>query len=217
MKHLNGYLRIGPHPINILSIIVGSLLGDAHAERRITNKIKGNTRITFKQSGRNIQYLLWNWQIFSSHGYCSSIIPKLVKSIGKGNKVYFNIKFNTWTYSSFNFIYHQFYKNGIKSVPDNEFLDMYFTPLALATWIMDNGSKEKKAGILIHTNSFILDDVERLCKFLNNKYNLDTKPRLKNKLNSQWIIYIPNSNIKVLTSLISDYLSPDMFRKFSDS
>jgi hypothetical protein len=36
--------RIGPHDHDIISILFGSLLGDAHAEKRITGK---GTRITF--------------------------------------------------------------------------------------------------------------------------------------------------------------------------
>jgi hypothetical protein len=47
--------RIGPHNIDILSILFGSLLGDGHAERRI----KGNgTRITFYQEASHVSYLL---------------------------------------------------------------------------------------------------------------------------------------------------------------
>jgi len=60
---LKGEDRIGPHNQDILSIIIGSLLGDAHAERRkfnTKNEIKklGNTRITFHQSSENIEYLM---------------------------------------------------------------------------------------------------------------------------------------------------------------
>jgi hypothetical protein len=47
--------RIGPHNIDILSILFGSLLGDGHAERRI----KGNgTRISFYQEASHVSYLL---------------------------------------------------------------------------------------------------------------------------------------------------------------
>jgi hypothetical protein len=47
--------RIGPHNLDILSIIFGSLLGDGHAEKRI----QGNgTRITFYQEASHVSYLL---------------------------------------------------------------------------------------------------------------------------------------------------------------
>jgi hypothetical protein len=47
--------RIGPHNLEILSIIFGSLLGDAYAERRFK---KNGTRISFYQEGRHLSYLI---------------------------------------------------------------------------------------------------------------------------------------------------------------
>jgi LAGLIDADG DNA endonuclease family len=47
--------RIGPHNFEILSIIFGSLLGDAYAERRVTGN---GTRISFYQEGSHLSYLL---------------------------------------------------------------------------------------------------------------------------------------------------------------
>jgi len=60
---LKGEERIGPHNEEILSIIIGSLLGDAHAERRSYLSIskldkKGNTRISFHQGSPNVEYLM---------------------------------------------------------------------------------------------------------------------------------------------------------------
>jgi hypothetical protein len=58
---INGNLRIGPHNIDIQSIIVGSLLGDAYGERRsYMTKLGlklGNTRFIFKQGSPNVEYL----------------------------------------------------------------------------------------------------------------------------------------------------------------
>jgi hypothetical protein len=45
-------------------------------------------------------------------------------------------------------------------IPNN--LDMYLTPLALAIWFMDDGSKSGK-GAKIATNCFLLDDFKFLC------------------------------------------------------
>jgi len=44
---------IGPHPINILSIFYGSLLGDAHLDQGA-----GNVRISFQQESTNLEYLM---------------------------------------------------------------------------------------------------------------------------------------------------------------
>lgn len=48
-----GIKRIGPHNIDILSILFGSLLGDAYAERRDGG---AGTRITFEQAAVHINY-----------------------------------------------------------------------------------------------------------------------------------------------------------------
>lgn len=52
---IKGIKRIGPHDISIYSIIFGSLLGDAHAEKR---KKGVGTRISFYQESTHVTYLL---------------------------------------------------------------------------------------------------------------------------------------------------------------
>lgn len=46
--------RIGPHNQDVLSVIIGSLLGDAYANART---IEG-TRICYRQSDKHMDYLL---------------------------------------------------------------------------------------------------------------------------------------------------------------
>jgi hypothetical protein len=51
---LKGIYRIGPHNKDILSILFGSLLGDAHAEKRL----KGlGTRFYFFQEDSHVEYI----------------------------------------------------------------------------------------------------------------------------------------------------------------
>ena len=57
--------RIGPHNEEIISVIVGSLLGDAYANART---IEG-TRICYRQSDRHINYLFWLYDFFYTIGY----------------------------------------------------------------------------------------------------------------------------------------------------
>lgn len=44
--------RIGPHSLEILSILYGTLLGDSHIEKR-----SNNVRISFQQENSNCEYL----------------------------------------------------------------------------------------------------------------------------------------------------------------
>jgi hypothetical protein len=54
-KKLTSKERIGPHNIDIISMIIGSTLGDSHLEKR-KNGI--GTRVIFEQSNRNVEYLM---------------------------------------------------------------------------------------------------------------------------------------------------------------
>ena len=92
IKKIRANLRIGPHNKNIISILFGSLLGDAHAEFRL----KGNgTRITFFQEGSHVSYLIWLHKLISELGYCNTNLPKITTRLGKKGVVRKIIRFNT--------------------------------------------------------------------------------------------------------------------------
>jgi hypothetical protein len=58
-KKLKGIKRIGPHDSDILSIICGSLLGNASAETLYPNTpMKTGSRICFLQESRHLSYIL---------------------------------------------------------------------------------------------------------------------------------------------------------------
>jgi ubiquinol-cytochrome c reductase cytochrome b subunit len=92
IKKIKSNLRIGPHNIDILSILFGSLLGDAHAEFRL----KGNgTRIAFYQEGSHVSYLIWLHKLVSELGYCNINLPQLTTRLGKKGVVRKIIRFKT--------------------------------------------------------------------------------------------------------------------------
>jgi hypothetical protein len=92
--------RIGPHNKEVLSIIFGSLLGDGHAEKRLTGVPCGvpcgeGTRITFYQESSHIEYLLYLHSLLSNLGYCNTKIPIIGTRLGFGGKVRKTIRFAT--------------------------------------------------------------------------------------------------------------------------
>lgn len=89
--------RIGPHNIDILSLIIGSTLGDTQLEKR--NKL---TRIIFEQSNRNVEYLMWFHNYLTSRGYCSNKIPKLHKNIKQKGEIYYSYRLKSYSYSNLN-------------------------------------------------------------------------------------------------------------------
>lgn len=202
-KHRNW---LNPIPQEVLSIIIGSLLGDAHAEKR-----GDTTRITFQQEDSNMEYLLHNWKTLSCYGYVSQETPKLATRIGQNGKLRRVIRFRTWSYVSFNWIHELFYGglNGVKWIPRD--IEVYLTPLALAVWIMDNGTKSG-SGVTISTNSFTYEDILFICDVLYRKYNITAKPN-KCGAKNQWVIYIHKVSMPILTNLILTYMTPSMYRK----
>jgi len=92
VSRLKGVYRIGPHNIDVLSIIFGSLLGDAYAEKRP----KGvGTRITFYQESSHIKYILYLHNILSKLGYCNLKIPEVGTRLGINGKVRKIVRFGT--------------------------------------------------------------------------------------------------------------------------
>jgi ubiquinol-cytochrome c reductase cytochrome b subunit len=89
---LKGQYRIGPHNKNVISIIVGSLLGDAHAEKRL----KGvGTRICFHQENTHIEYILWLHKTLADLNYCNPKIPIFKERLGFKGKIRKVVRFTT--------------------------------------------------------------------------------------------------------------------------
>lgn len=195
-----GISRIGPHDQIIYSIIFGSLLGDAHAEKR-----NGNTRISFYQESTHLSYLIWLHDLLSSRGYCNPILPKIQTKLGVNGVVRKVMRFHTWNYTSFNWIHDIFYKNQIKQVPPN--IAEYLTPIALAIWIMDDGTKSSK-GLKLCTNCFSYSDCLLLVDVLY--FNFQLKSSIQSAGNNQYIIYIWKESIPKLKEITFPYIIKEM-------
>ena len=210
IKKLTSNERIGPHNIEIISMIIGSILGDTYLEKR-KNSI--GTRVIFKQSNKNVEYLMWFHSYLLNRGYCSSIKPKLQIKIKQKGRVFYQYQVNSYTFSSFNWIHEMFYKftenKYIKILPLN--IKEYLTPLALAILFINNGSCLGK-GARIAFNCFTFEEVNFLCKILKIKYNIIATPNKYGK-NRGYIIYINSNSMKLFTDTIKPYLLPSLYYK----
>ena len=207
--------RIGPHNIDIISIIVGSTLGDTHLEKR---KKGIGTRIIFEQSNKNVEYLMWFHSYLSIRGYCNSHKPKLKKRIRKNGEVFFHYRINSYTFSSFNWIHEMFYKFNelenklVKIIPYE--IEKYLTPLALAIWFMDDGSNLGK-GAKIATNCFTYKELQFLCEILFKKYNLIVTLHSGGK-NKGFTLYIHSKSMPLFSKLVKPYMLPSLYYKLGD-
>ena len=202
--------RIGPHNIDVISIIIGSLLGDGYANSR---RIEG-TRFCFRQSVIHKDYLFWLYKFFNDKGYCSNLPPRmyereLLNKYTQETKVYYGYEFNTFTFRSFNWIHKLFYKKGKKYI--NQDLINYITPLALAIWIMDDGGWAKP-GVRLSTNAFKLEEVEYLAGILTSKWGLKCTLASHKKVSksNQYSIYILGESLPKLKKLVFPHIIPSM-------
>jgi hypothetical protein len=132
----------------------------------------------------------------------------LLKQIGREDKIYFSLKFQTFSFRSFNFFKDMFYDklSGCKIVPF--LIEDLLTPLALAVWFMDDGSAHNSGGCVISTNSFNLDDCQKLQLALRNKWGLLTSLHVQNKV--QYRLYLGVGEIHKFKTLIEPFLVPSM-------
>lgn len=201
--------RIGPHNKEVLDLIYGTLLGDSHAECRSNGN---GTRIGFYQEANHVEYLLWLHNQMASNGYSNANIPKIQIRLGKKGKLRNIIRFHTFTYTSFNTIHEDWYINGIKHVPYN--IAEFLTPLALAVWIMDDGSRVG-SGLKLSSNCFTFEDTTRLTIVLNKLYDIKSSVQSAGSPN-QYIIYIWSESMTILRKLVKPYMVSSMLYKLGD-
>ena len=208
VNRLKGIYRIGAHNKDIISIIFGSLLGDTHGEKKF---LRVGTRFSFYQEAVHVKYMLFLHQLFSELDYCNPKFPVIKKRLGSKGQITKIVRFSTWTYTSFNWIYDLWYNNKIKHVP--ECIDQYLTPLALAIWIMNDGAKVSQ-GLKFNTNCFSYNDCLLLIKALNSNFNIKASIQSAGK-KDQYIIYIWKESMTNLINIVSPYIVPEMRYKLN--
>lgn len=203
-------IRIGPHNHDILSILTGTLLGDAHAERRRSGN---GSRISFSQESSRGEYLHYLHGLIAKLGYCNPAVPVIQTRLVAGGKIRYTLRFHTYTYTSLNFIRDLWYDSkGTKVVP-NTIAD-FLTPLALAIWIMDDGGRVGY-GLKLATNSFTFADTTRLVQILHNLYGIKATVQSAG-VSNQYVIYVWSESMPRLRELVRPYMVSSMLYKLGE-
>ena len=103
-------------------------------------------------------------------------------------------------------IYDLFYINQIKIVPS--VLGQFLTPLALAIWIMADGSKVS-GGLKLCTNSFSFADCNFLATLLYKNFNLKASVQSASA-KDQYHIYIWKESMPLLRDIVGPYVHSSM-------
>jgi len=120
-----------------------------------------------------------------------------------------SLYFRTLAMPCLNFYHELFYKDNIKVIPIN--LEELLTARGLAYWIMDDGGKSVHNQTILHTRSFNKEEVEYLQTVLNKNFELRT--RLEEKIEDQWVIYIPVRQKVKLKDIVGPYMHESMLYK----
>ena len=163
----------------------------------------------FTQSNIHKSYFFFMLKIFKNSSLVISYQEyKYLDS--RTNKEYIRYSFWTWALPIITEFYNLFYLNKVKIVPQDLSL---LTPLALAHWIMQDGSFSSSWGIYLCTDAFLPNDTNRLANFLSTKYNFKcTTPKAPGKTGALRI-YISATSLELLRTLVQPYMEASMIYK----
>lgn len=143
-------------------IIVGTLLGDGYL-----NSNGKTAHLELKQSAEKKEYVFWLYQELKE--LCTTA-PRQRRD---NNQWYVN----TRCLSELVPAHTSFYLQRIKIVPRN-IESMLVNPLSIAVWYMDDGTLDWRVkdhyAYRLTTNSFTIEDNEKLVDLLKNNFNVDS-------------------------------------------
>ena len=139
------------------SIIIGSLLGDGTLRLA---KGKLNALFEANHSIRQKEYVDWKYKQLKKF-----VLSEPKRRLGNGKRIAY--RFTTRSLSAFTKLYHGFYLNNKKIIPD----DLLLNPLILAVWFMDDGSKSRSS-VYLNTQQFDIENQKKLLKLLDNQLKL---------------------------------------------
>ena len=185
--------------------LIGIILGDGFIEK---SKPAHNARIRIEQS-----YPEKSEHLKSLHELLEPLIAMEPTLLTRNNKkrgiTTQSLYFRTLAMPCLNFYHGLFYKDNIKVIPRN--LEELLTARGLAYWIMDDGGKSVHNQTILHTRSFNKEEVEYLQTVLNKNFELRT--RLEEKIEDQWVIYIPVRQKVKLKDIVGPYMHESMLYK----
>ena len=182
---------------------MGLLLGDAHLEARRRGEVY---RLKIEQSEAHREYVEHLYDLFRPW----VLTPPQAKQVISRGHASVNWWFQTVSHGAFRFYAQQFYRGGRKCVP--RLIRRWLTPRGLAYWFMDDGSLkwQQSRAVLLNTQGYDRDDVERLAQVLTQDHALETM--LRRQAEGVQIV-IAGRSLERFVDLIAPYLLPSMSYK----
>jgi hypothetical protein len=176
------------------SVIIGTILGDGY----LLKTTRGYC-LRLNHSIKQRKYV--DWKYSALHTIATE--PKIHK-----NSYYFR----TVSHPVMDDYRKIFYRDREKIIPD--VLVEMINPIALAVWIMDDGTNElgTSRSLRINTQCFSLTDQEKIIRILKSKFGIFTT---LNRDKDRYRIRIRKNSMPKLRSIVKEYIIPSMFYKIS--
>lgn len=190
------------------TLIIGSLLGDGTMR---VGKGAVNANYKVEHGLEQKEYVEWKYQILKPWVFTK---PKISYRYNeKGERYAKSWWFRTVRHPILTDLYDRFYqkgdyRTGKKIIPKN--LKKDFNPLALAVWIMDDGSYSRK-NITISTYAFSLQEIKYLQDCLWNVFRVEA--RYCPDRDKGYRMYFNQEETRNLVKIISPYIIPTMMYK----
>ena len=185
-KHIYSGLRNTDFSEFQKSLLIGSVLGDGHLEKRSHLK---NASFREEHAMDQVEWLRWkhkNLKPFTTANMWNrNRGDKALMPDGKGGKGYYNIQkvcsMSTGTHSHITKLHNLFYKDRVKVLP-KKFIEENFDLVSLAVLIGDDGNFCENS-IRICTDNFTKDEVYFLADICAKFYNsrITVREEKKNK------------------------------------
>lgn len=186
-----------------ISVLTGSILGDGTLR---VGKKAVNANFKVEQGLKQKDYTFWKYDVFKEW---VTTPPKLSYRYNEERLPYAKSWwFRTIRHPKITFFHNMFYVDGKKVIPAN--VGNLLNPLALAVWIMDDGSLNRKV-IDISTYSFKLEEIKLLQKVLLQNFAL--KSNYFRDRDKGWRMYFPTRETLKLINLISTHVIPNLAYK----
>lgn len=178
-------------------IIFGTLLGDSAlelSEKSLNPRFKCCHSITQKEYVKHKHSLLSPYSKYTEYKR---------KTADKRNGTFYeSSEISIGANESFHQFYNMFYKEEGKVIPI-DFLEEYYSPLALAIHFMDDGNKSNS--YTIATCSFPEQNINEYRDFLFSKYFIETTLQRKHN-----VVYVRARSRENFTELIRPYIIDSM-------
>lgn len=197
-------------PKNVVSQLIGHVLGDGHLARSHTSVL---AYFTFTKTVKRISYA---WHVFTMLEHYCGRLPYLNPGFDKRKGVYYpSVNIMTRSFPFLLELHNLFFVdiNGhfVKVILDD--LMYYIDPIALAYWAMDDGaSTTKNSGFYLHTKAFSFQETWKLAGMLHYQFGLVCT--VQNHKN-QPVIYITAQSMKLFVSIVRPHFHPSMMYKLS--